>query len=419
MREMPHYQRGMYRFLRAARTVLPFAFFLAVSYFLSFLTKFSTGGSTLAAGIAEALFSSLLLYSTVRLATIGDPELSHRFLRAREPLPARGIESGVFFLHDRTAHVELAVMLSLGFLLPLNFGIFFPGAYFFAGIDFYLLQRLLTLLTSLPLFLIAYLFGKAEAVEFWRNTLKMEKANPLLRGILGYVSVTAVYLLGACYAPRALSLLAGFALFLFAFPALLLVWVAVCLLRFCLAYLRVFRARHRLYRRLRKASAERGYTLTKPLALYRTILFPRRDVINFTLTSPAGEVYDCHVFSTLRKRRVLFFDAEGTVTAVSPARRNTVGLEPFPRPAMYSYYVSAELFSLLPQPPPVSAPYGFTSEHRKLVIVTPAVWRWYVDEGNSREIQPGAFAWGYRFYSATDLLSLLERDALDRDWKHR
>ena len=47
------------------------------------------------------------------------------------------------------------------------------------------------------------------------------------------------------------------------------------------------------------------------------------------------------------------------------------------------------------------------------------MWRWYVNEGNSREIQPGAFAWGYKFYSATDLLSLLERDALDRDWKRK
>ncbi len=404
-------------FLRGARTVFPFLFFLAVSYFLSFLVKFSTGDSPLGAGIAEALFSSLLLYSTTRLATIGDPELSCRFLRAGEELPGRGVESAVFFLRDRATCVELAVMLSLALVLPLNFGIFFPGTYLFADIDFYLLQRLLTLLASLPLYLVSYMFGKMEAVEYWRHNRKKEKRLPLLRGILGYISVTAVYLAGAYAAPGVLAMAGGVALLLFTFPAFVIVWLLLSLLRFFLAYLRVARARHRLYRRLLATCAKKGCNLTRPFALYRTILFPRRDVINFTVKSPEGATYDCHVFSTLRKRRVLFFGTDGTVTAVSPARRGTVGTQPMPRTSLYSYYVSAELFSLVPTPPPVSAPYAFASENRKVIIVTPAVWRWYINEGNSREIQPGASAWGYKFYNATDFLALLERDALDRDWK--
>ena len=255
-------------------------------------------------------------------------------------------------------------------------------------------------------------------MDYWRHERKKTRRFPFLWSLAEYVGVSGVYLLGAYITPAVLSMLGGIALMLLSVPAIFVAWLAVSVLRLLLDCLRVLRARRRLYRRLRAISRERGYTLTKPHALYRSILFPRAEV-NFTVKVAEDEVYDCLVVSTLRKRRFLFFNADGIMTAVAPPRRGTVALPPIASRMIYSYYVSAELFALLPNPPAVSEPYAFTSENRKMVIVTPAVWRWYLEEGSTRQIEPGAGAWGYKFYNAETVLGLLDRGSLGRDWNRR
>ncbi len=397
---------------------VPFLVFLGVSYLISLLCGITAGGSRLGKAIGEFFLSFLLLYSTSRIAAIGDPVLFSRFLKEKEPLPERPQESVAFFLRERGTHLELALVLAFSFLLPVDHGLFVMGELFFSGIRPYVLRRLLTAVTAFPLCFLAQMLGKMTAVEYFRHCRSRSRRFPLLRGIAEYIGVAAVYLYGAYIAPGVLSMLGGLALFLVSFPALLVVWLLVCLLRFFFACLRVFRARRRLYRRLRAVCAERGYELTRPCALYRAILLPRAEV-NFTIKVSEGEIYDCLVVSTLRKRRFLFFDADGIMTAVAPPRRGTAAIAPVPSYALTSYYVSAELFSLLPNPPSVSEPYAFSSENRKIIIVTPAVWRWYSKEGTTQQIEPGAGAFGYKFYNAETLLGLLEREALDRDFNRK
>ncbi len=413
--------RGKRLFLAVGHGVflaVPFLVFLGVSYIISVLCGITAGGSRLGKAIGESCLSFLLLYSTSRIATIGDPVIFSRFLREKEPLPERPQESIAFFLRERGTHLELALTLAFSFLLPVDHGIFVMGEVFFSWISPYLLRRLLTAVTAFPLCFLAQMLGKMTAVEYFRHCRREPRRFPLLRGIAEYIGVAALYLWGAYIAPGVLSMLGGVALLLVSFPALLVVWLLVCLLRFLFACLRVLRARYSLYRRLRTISAKQRYELTKPRALYRAILLPRAEV-NFTIKVSEAEIYDCLVVSTLRKRRFLFFDAEGVMTAISPPRRGTAAIAPLPRYALTSYYVSAELFSLIPNPLPVSEPYAFSSENRKIIVVTPAVWRWYLKEGATRQIEPGAGAWGYKFYNAETLLGLLERGILDRDFSRK
>ena len=418
MTEETRYARILYTVGRVTAAVLPYLLFLGISYLISILCAITTGGSPLGKALSESFLSFFLLYSTSRIATIGDPALLRRFAKGDEPLPASALESAVFFLRDRETHLELGLLLGMSLLLPVNYGLFVMGDVFFSSLTPYPLQRLVTVITAAPLCLLAHVLGSMSAIEYWRHERKKARRFPLLRSLIEYVGVSAVYLLGAYITPAVLSMLGGIALMLLSVPALFLAWLLLSVLRLLKDCLRVLRARRRLYRRLRAISRERGYTLTKPHALYRSILFPRAE-INFTVKVAGDEIYDCLVLSTLRKRRFLFFNADGIVTAVAPPRRGTAALTPIPRPGLYSYYVSAELFALLPNPPAVSEPYAFASGNRKMVIVTPAVWRWYLEEGSTRQIEPGAGAWGYKFYNAETVLGLLERGSLGRDWNRR
>ena len=65
----------------------------------------------------------------------------------------------------------------------------------------------------------------------------------------------------------------------------------------------------------------------------------------------------------------------------------------------------------------VVTPYAFESSNRKIVIITPRVFRWYLQEGKSAEVFPGARAWGYKLYNTETFTGLLDRDALGEDYK--
>ena len=345
----------------------------------------------------ELPVSTLLLYSLSRAAGFGD-----RILRKQLDGVALHTHTGTlaFLAKDSGSRIELIVLLLTVFLVPVDFGICSIGGLFFRNIQPYLLRRLVMLALALPFLLLSWYFGRRAAIIRLAVMPRYERESPrgFLPQILSYIGIGVLYVVGAY--TFLLTLGGVFITLRFALmaPLLTLILIGVWMLLYGMQYVRVFRARYRLYHRLCRIARRNGYTVTRRRGLYRSVLFPQ--------TSPhfsvkVGEqIYDCRVCSSIHKAQNFFFDADGVLTS-SPAgpRRGLLGL-------------FAPPFS-------VRTPYAFTSENRKVLIVTPAVWRWYISEGTSHEVDIGSWVFDYKLYNAGSFLGILERGAIDEDFKRK
>ena len=85
--------------------------------------------------------------------------------------------------------------------------------------------------------------------------------------------------------------------------------------------------------------------------------------------------------------------------------------------AMTAFALRRALMQSFMLPYSVRTPYSFESKYRKILIITPAVHRWFIkDEHGTRNADIGTFAFGYKIYNAETFLGLLERDALGTDY---
>ena len=385
------------RLTRVSRTLLPYAFFLLISFLCSLLVGWPLVQPVLVS--IEIFVSFFLFYSTARLSTIGDHRFVARFFGREGGPPRRGGESLRYLLADKSTRRELPTILVLSFFLPFDFGIFSVGRLLFREISPYLLRRLLIFAITLPFLLFSYFWGRLTAMIYFRTLPANERtSNPVfVRHMIRYFGFAALYFASAYTIPYVLATFGVFLTFFVVFPPLVLIVAVLWFLLFGRAFLRVCRARRRLLRSLRRICKTHGYILREPVRFYRSILFPREG-ITFSVTVREGETYDCNVYSAVNKWRDLFFGADGYVLATPATRRGP-----------------AALFTPVHS---VRTPYAFESEHRKAVIVTPAVKHWYFREGRSTEVHPGAYGWGYKFYNAEVFLGLLDRDALDTDYRH-
>lgn len=341
----------------------------------------------------ELPIATLFLYSTARTATFGDRELRSR-LDGKEVATHRGTLA--FLLRDTEGRIELVTLLLTVLLLPIDFGICSIGGLFFRSVPYYALRRLLMLATALPFILPAWYLGRRSALIRLAAMPHYERLErrALLPHLLSYLGAAALYFIGAYTLMVAMSGVRLTVKFALMAPLIALAFFALWLALHSVQYIRVFRARRRLYRRVRGIAKRNGYTVTRQKGLYRSVLLQQTEP-HFSVT--AGEhTYDCRVLSSVRKAQNFFFAADGILTA-SPAAHG--GL--------------LALFSL---PFSVRTPYAFESEHRKVLIVTPAVWHWYISEGTSREVDIGAWVFGYKLYNASSFLRILEREGLDEDF---
>lgn len=432
------------RVIRVARMMVPYMIYLLVSFLSALILYY--GYDSIIYALMETFMSFFIFYSTARLSTIGDHTLRDRFFEREEGPPREGGESIRFLLQDEATRVELPLLLLFFFLLPIDFGVMAIGRVLFSGISFYLLRRLLITLVSLPILLLAYFLGRCTAFRHWRSLPRYERgeSRSFFQQFLAYLGFVSLYLLMSWLLPVTLSGWIGVLAFLLVFPLLgllvFVLWVATVWLR----YFRVMRGRRRLIRSVSAACKKNGYILEGPTSLYKTILSPNGEA-TFSIRVSEDEVYDCLVYSTLSKWRYLFFEDDGMVTSTGALRRGIMALFT----PVYS----------------VRSHYAFASPNRKIVIVTPAVKKWFLRDsgigadpgygadvyhaknsgavlpigragfgwvtapvnadppryhsGGTREIFPGDGGWGYKFYNAETFCGLLERGALALDYGRR
>ena len=345
----------------------------------------------------EMPITVLLLYSLTRTATFGDRRLRKRLDGVRFNTHKGTL---AFLWRDKGSRIELATLLVTVLLIPIDFGICSLGGLFLRGVPFYPLRRLLTLGLAVPFLLPAWYFGRRSALIRLAATPRYERIVPraFLPQLLNYAGVAALYIVGTytvLISAGSLVLTARFAVMA---PALAVFLLAVWTLLYGMQYTRVFRARRRLYRRVRRIVKRQGGSVTRGRGLYRSVLLPQ-ETPHFSV-KVGEQTYDCRICSSIHKSQNLIFDADGTLTS-TPAG---------------PYRVLLGLFS---PPFSVRSPYAFASENRKVLIVTPAVWRWYVNEGTSREVDIGEWVFDYKIYNAASFLGVLERGGLEAEFSKK
>ena len=353
----------------------------------------------------ELFAAYFFLYSTARMATFGDRALrermgdvdlrdaSHRTLLA-------------FLFADIETRIELIAIAVILFVFPIDFGICSLGI-LLGGVPYYLLRRLLVLACTLPFLLLAYYFGRRSALDHLSSLTprEREEGKGFLRRVLLYIALGLFYTVStqtlvAMLGVAATAIGVFLAVPLFAFWMLLVGAVI-----FFFKNIRVLRARRRLAKRLRRICRDNKYHLHGPHRLYLSFFRPLPGP-HFTVEI-GREVYDCRVYSTRGYNKTVSVDEDGYVTAT-------------PFVAMTAFALRRALVQTFTLPYSVRTPYSFESRYRKILIITPAVHRWFVtDERGTRNADVGTNAFGYKLYNAETFLGLLDRDALGDDYMRK
>ena len=384
----------------AARILFILGFYLFVTWMIRIRFEEQPGYWPL-----ELFVAYFFLYSTARMATFGDRALRERL--AALPCDRLSHRATLSFLtRDAETGIELALMAVVLFALPIDFGICAIGVPL-RVVRSYLLRRALVMLCTLPLLLLAYYFGRRSAIDHLTALPARERGEGrgFFRQILIYLAIGLFYTVSTQTIVAMLGVAATAVSMLIALPVLA-AWIgAFALVLFLIRNIRVLRARRRLAVRLRQICHKNRYRLHGPYRLYRSFLWPYEGS-NFTV-EVGREVYECRVYSTRGRMKNISVDSDGYVTA-TPVKGAA---------AVTRWGSFAQLFT---SPYSIRTPYSFDSSYRKILIITPAVLRWFVkDEHGTRNADVGASAFGYKLYNAESFLGLLERDALGEDYKRK
>lgn len=156
--------------------------------------------------------------------------------------------------------------------------------------------------------------------------------------------------------------------------------------------LRAVLIRHKLIKNLKCLCREYGFRLERIKRPYSS-LFRYRCGPNFRLHAN-GKVYDCKLFSAMRRHWEMYFHESGKLTTRRALR--------FRRVEFFRFSSEYE--------------FDFDSKHERVCIVAPVPKVIYAGNGRwNRPIDTGTRVGKYRIFSSTGFLNALKRDCVEKD----
>ena len=429
-------------YLRVFRTLSIYPVFLLIWLFSNlFMGTFRSEESMMV--LAAGVFAYFIFFSVARVFAECDASANLAFV-------ASGAEGALararVVLCSRVYLFELAAVMGFVLILPFEAGLYPFGALLVALGFSRMATKWILLAVTLPLHAWLLLHARLSAwqkyVDEGRTKLQGEQRAPDLMGDvfargsilahgMGEASNTPVNeptgtidgagrrflrreswnpsLLLKCLGLLVIYAFGGFGLY-FALPVVYSVfailwtfstirwWLPLFLLAAIFALfwgwfaLRAAFIRHRLFKMLRRTCRDYGFRMERVKRPYRS-LFHYRDGANLRIHAN-GKVYDCKLFSALRRHYEMFFDEQGTLFL-----RHTLR---FRRVEFLSFTTEYH--------------YDFESEHEKLCIVAPVPKVIYAgSEEWHRPIDTGMRVGDYRIFSSTGLINALRRDCVEKD----
>ncbi|MBO5797024.1 MAG: hypothetical protein J6R77_01605, partial [Clostridia bacterium] len=244
-------------------------------------------------------------YSVVRITTIFDDELRDRFVE-EDPKTFRG--KWGFLIGQKAFWIKTLLYIAIFAVVPpeLGFGVlaevFWQNTVTTTG-------HLLVLAGAFPVFFALQVAARLSAMNYWRAWQRKEAViyHPGEKVGRAYnksvLSILSAYILGGLLLGAAIPLLISIWPFLWAVISsrAFITLVVGVLVFFIILYTSRIRRRRVFFKRLRAVCKEKGYTLSKPDAPYRS-LFSMLAGETFSLRSEEHR-YSCK-FLCIKKRRV-------------------------------------------------------------------------------------------------------------------
>ena len=388
---------GYFKFLRI---VIKYALFALLAFLIRSMILF--GGRELAGEGAYTLLTMewmssvciLLGYFTLtRSFALYDTAYRDRFFEG-ERSRLTFVRKAEFIFCTPKFWIELLVTYALVAIMPFRFGFLsmINVLSFYKTIQ-YSQAKLYIALIVFPLFFLINFLAYYSAFNWW--ILRYRKKKSEEKSEKGKLPKTilitfAAYGGGALMMPIGLSILFGFFNVLRS-AAIIILFVILCISLVAIWYVNAIMKRKKLLRELKEICNDKGYYLSKVKSGYRSIFRLPQDS---SFTIDCGEnTYECKLICGIRKNdpMYLFGNGQGQV--------------------IHTFHIGkAEVFHFVS-----SFQYGFSSQHKKIVIINPipkTVYR--AGEGRPTEIDVGEIIGDYYVYNATGFLNALERDCLGR-----
>ncbi len=433
-------------FMRYFRAFLLYPCFLFI-WALSGVTMTTFRTEEMMLIVGAALFMPFIFFSVARVFAEHDEE-GNAILAAtgKEGIWARARA----VLCSRVFWIDAGIVLALVALLPYEAGLYHVNVALFSGHSTLArgVRSLLLCAVALPLFFLLLLWARLSAWQKYVDDAPVfaqphasEKRGPdmvmdtMARGqwaahsmgasmVVANDSVETISAEGRAWLRREkqtksflLHLLfllfiytfGGFALY-FAVPVLVSLfailakigsirwWLPAAILLaifggfWLFAFLRAFRIRRRLFKKLHNVCREYGFRMEKIKRPYASLL-RYREGANFILHAN-GKTYACKLFGATRRHWDMYFHESGILQTRRAFR--------FRRVEFFTFTSEYD--------------FAFESEHTKLCIVAPVPK--VISAGNdkwNRPIDTGMRVGEYRIFSSTGFLNALKRDCIERD----
>ncbi len=187
-------------------------------------------------------------------------------------------------------------------------------------------------------------------------------------------------------------------------PVFLAVWVFL----FLLGYIRAFCIRFQFLRKLNKIAKANGYTCTKIMHPYRSILWDF-DGCSFSLIAN-GKTYACKLLAGKAYGDPMYFleEGKGVIIRHYTLRFRSLRAAPFAKNAMMWQKFPDDLAQIH-----TDFTYDFEAEGKKILIVCPTPHTIYASGyGVNKLLDVGDTFHGYMLMTGTAFINALERDAI-------
>ena len=332
-------------------------------------------------------------FSTVRMITIFDDELRDKFIEA-DPKTFR--DKWDFLMGQKAFWVKTLLYVAVFLAIPLeiSFGmlveIFLQNTVTTTG-------HLLVIAAAFPVFFTLQVAARFSAMKYWRAWQEKraeiyyrgEKPERTYNKSIG--GILAAYLLGGLLVGAAVPFLVSIlpVLWVVISSRIFLTLVGVVILFFTILYTGRIRRRRAFFKRLRAICKEKGYTLSKPDAPYRS-LFSLLAGETFSLRSE--EHHYSVKFLCIKKRRVpLVLHPDGHCDFLHIYRLNKV--EIWRRTVSYDF--------------------DWEGDGQKILLFQPAPGT--VCDPSMRPLDNADMVGHHKIFTGTAFLNALERDCVDKN----
>ena len=296
-----------------------------------------------------------------------------------------------FIVKNPLFWIEFAVISAFSIVFSALTPIIFLTNGFFNNFSNFALKTFLSILITLPSFLILYYLAYHSTLSWWESQTKEKDAQSTLKTVilfvLQYVVTATLWVIGGMAVSIVTPMLFTTYKVIGAFKIPLLIIIFILAITFATyRYAIIIYSRRKFIKKLRRVCKENGFTLSLYGHPYRSTFYP--DDGYHLILKNEEKVISCRFVSAPNKTTPLYLFENGYTTY----EKNRI---------LFKHYISEKYF------------FDADSDTKKVVIVCPCRGKIFIkNETEEHLVDVGDRVMEYRLYNASSFINAIERDCL-------